>query len=160
MLTDISDKGYAIILVSSGAIAVDATTLRKETRPTALRCKQPAAAVSQGRIMFLHDRFFREYDKTIAQILLRGEDIERADQKKNPVNTFEILLQMGVIPIVNENDSVSHTEIGSKEQLFSDNDCLSAFVAVLCHAEKLIILSDIDGVYDSDPAPIPPPNAF
>lgn len=110
--------------------------------------------------MFLHDRFFGEYDKTIAQILLSGEDIERADQKENPVNTFEILLQMGVIPIVNENDSVSNTEIGSKEQLFSDNDCLSAFVAVLCHAEKLIILSDIDGVYDSDPAPIPPPNAF
>lgn len=104
--------------------------------------------------------FFGEYDKTIAQILLSGEDIERADQKENPVNTFEILLQMGVSPIVNESDSVSHTEIEPKEQLFSDNDGLSGFVAVLCHAEKPIILSGIDGIYDSDPAPIPPPNAF
>ena len=101
--------------------------------------------------MVLYDKFFGDYDKTIAQILLNAEDIEQEEKKENLTNTFNALLEMGVIPVVNENDSVSYTEIESEERLFGDNDMLSAVVAVLCKAKRLIILSDIDGLYDSDP---------
>lgn len=151
VLSDIQNKGDEVILVSSGAIAVGANKLRMKTKPSTLRLKQAAAAVGQCGIMFLYDKFFSEYDKTIAQILLSADDIEHEEKKENLVNTFNSLLEMGVIPVVNENDSVSYTEIQSVERLFSDNDMLSAVVAVLCKARKLIILSDIDGFYDCDP---------
>ena len=101
--------------------------------------------------MFLYDKFFGDYDKTIAQILLNAEDIEQEEKKENLTNTFDALLEMGIIPVVNENDSVSYTEIESEERLFGDNDMLSAVVAVLCKANRLVILSDINGLYDSDP---------
>lgn len=113
--------------------------------------KQAAAAVGQCSIMFLYDKFFGDYDKTIAQILLNAEDIEQEEKKENLTNTFDALLEMGIIPVVNENDSVSYTEIESEERLFGDNDMLSAVVAVLCKANRLVILSDINGLYDSDP---------
>ena len=116
-----------------------------------MRLKQAAAAVGQCSIMFLYDKFFNDYDKTIAQILLTAEDMEIEEKKENLINTFDALLEMGIIPVVNENDSVSYTEIESEDRLFGDNDMLSAVVAVLCKAQKLIILSDIDGFYDSDP---------
>lgn len=151
VLSDIQNKGYEVILVSSGAIAVGANKLRMKTRPASLRLKQASAAVGQCGIMFLYDKFFSEYYKTIAQILLSADDIEHEEKKDNLINTFNSLLEMDVIPIVNENDSVSYTEIQSEERLFSDNDMLSAAVAVLCKAKKLIILSDIDGFYDNDP---------
>ncbi len=151
VLSDIHNMGYEVILVSSGAIAVGTNKLNMKTRPTSMRMKQAAAAVGQCSIMYLYDKFFNDYDKTIAQILLNAEDIEQEEKKENLTNTFNSLLEMGIIPIVNENDSVSYTEIESNERLFGDNDMLSAVVAVLCKAEKLIILSDINGFYDSDP---------
>ena len=102
-------------------------------------------------MMTLYNHFFSEFDKTAAQILLNAEDIQEEEKKDNLINTFNTLLEMGVIPIVNENDSVSYTEIESKERLFGDNDMLSAVVAVLCQASKLVIFSDIDGFFDHDP---------
>ena len=151
VLSDIHNMGYEIILVSSGAIAVGANKLHMKTHPESLRLKQAAAAVGQCSIMFLYDKFFDDYDKHIAQILLNAEDIEMEEKKENLTNTFNTLLEMGIIPVVNENDSVSYTEIESEDRLFGDNDMLSAVVAVLCGAEKLVIFSDIDGFYDSDP---------
>ncbi len=151
VLSDISNMGYEVILVSSGAIAVGTNKLKMKERPKTMRLKQAAAAVGQCSIMFLYDKFFGDYDKTIAQILLNAEDIEEEEKKENLINTFNSLLEMGVIPIVNENDSVSYKEIESEERLFGDNDMLSAVSAVLCRAGKLVILSDIDGLYDSDP---------
>ncbi len=151
VLSDVQNMGYEIILVSSGAIAVGTNKLKMKTRPTSMRLKQAAAAVGQCSIMFLYDKFFNDYDKTIAQILLNAEDMEIEEKKENLTNTFDSLLEMGIIPIVNENDSVSYTEIESEDRLFGDNDMLSAIVAILCRAQKLVILSDIDGFYDSDP---------
>lgn len=151
VLSDIQNMGYEVILVSSGAIAVGTNKLKMKSRPSSMRLKQAAAAVGQCSMMFFYDKFFGDYDKTIAQILLNAEDIEQEEKKENLTNTFNALLEMGVIPVVNENDSVSYTEIESEERLFGDNDMLSAVVAVLCKAKKLVILSDIDGLYDSDP---------
>ena len=151
VLADLQNRGYEIILVSSGAIAVGANKMHMQTRPASLRLKQAAAAVGQCSIMYLYDKFFSVYDKTIAQILLSAEDMENEEKKENLVNTFDSLLDMGILPVVNENDSVSYTEIESPDRLFGDNDMLSAVVAVLCKARKLIILSDIDGFFDSDP---------
>lgn len=150
-LADVHNMGNEVILVSSGAIAVGMNKLQMQTRPSSMRMKQATAAVGQCRIMFYYDKFFGDYDKTIAQILLNAEDIEQEEKKENLTNTFNALLEMGVIPIVNENDSVSYTEIESEERLFGDNDMLSAVVAVLCRARRLVILSDIDGLYDCDP---------
>jgi len=151
VLSDIQNMGYEVILVSSGAIAIGSAKIKVSKRPDSLRLKQATAAVGQCRIMFLYDKFFGEYDKTIAQILLNAEDIEQEEKKENLTNTFDTLLEMGVIPIVNENDSVSYTEIESAERLFGDNDMLSAVVAILCGAGRLVILSDIDGLFDNDP---------
>lgn len=151
VLADIQNKGYEVILVSSGAIAIGSNKLGMKKRPASMRLKQAAAAVGQCSIMFLYDKFFSDYDKPIAQILLNAEDIEQEEKRENLTNTFEALLEMGIIPVVNENDSVSYTEIESVDRLFGDNDMLSAVVAVLCGASKLVIFSDIDGFYDRDP---------
>ena len=151
VLSDIRNMGYEVILVSSGAIAVGSNKLNMKQRPASMRMKQAAAAVGQCSIMYLYDKFFSGYDKTIAQILLNAEDIEQEEKKENLINTFDALLEMGIIPVVNENDSVSYTEIESEDRLFGDNDMLSAVVAVLCRAARLVILSDIDGLYDHDP---------
>ena len=151
VLADIQNQGYEVILVSSGAIAVGRSKLHLPHKPETLRLKQAAAAVGQCSIMFLYDKFFHDYDKTIAQILLNAEDMQNEEKKENLVNTFNTLLEMHILPVVNENDSVSYTEIESEEKLFGDNDMLSAVVAVLCQAQKLVILSDIDGLYDHDP---------
>ncbi len=151
VLADIQNMGYEVILVSSGAIAVGANKLNMAEKPTVMRMKQAAAAVGQCSIMYLYDKFFSGYDKTIGQILLNAEDIEQEEKKENLTNTFNALLEMGIIPVVNENDSVSYTEIESEDRLFGDNDMLSAVVAVLCGAARLVILSDIDGLYDADP---------
>ncbi len=151
VLSDIQNMGYEVILVSSGAIAVGTNKLKMKNRPASMRLKQAAAAVGQCSIMYLYDKFFGDYDKVIGQILLNAEDIEQEEKKDNLINTFNALLEMGIIPIVNENDSVSYTEIESEERLFGDNDLLSAVVSVLCKAKRLVILSDIDGFYDKDP---------
>ena len=151
VLSDIQNMGGEVILVSSGAIAIGTNKLKMGDRPATMRKKQAAAAVGQCEMMFLYDKFFSDYDKTIAQILLNAEDVEQEEKKENLTNTFDTLLEMGVIPVVNENDSVSYTEIESEDRLFGDNDMLSAVAAVLCRAKRLIILSDINGLYDADP---------
>ena len=151
VLSDIQNMGNEVILVSSGAIAVGANKMHLKEKPKSMRMKQAAAAVGQCTNMFLYDKFFGYYDKTVAQILLNADDIKEEEKKENLSNTFSALLEQGVIPIVNENDSVSYKEIEAEERLFSDNDVLSAVVAVLCQADKLIILSDIDGFFDKDP---------
>lgn len=150
-LADIQNMGNEVVLVSSGAIAVGANKMRLSDPPKEMRMKQAAAAVGQCDNMFLYDKFFGYYSKTVAQILLNAEDIQQEEKKENLSNTFEALLEHGIIPIVNENDSVSYTEIESEGRLFGDNDKLSAVVAVLCRADMLVILSDIDGFYDKDP---------
>ena len=150
-LADIQNQGNEVILVSSGAIATGAQKMHLSEKPRDLRLKQAAAAVGQCENMFLYDKFFGYYGKTVAQILLTAEDMNDEVKKENLAHTFETLLEYGVIPIVNENDSVSYTEIESEEKIFGDNDMLSAVVAVLCGADKLVILSDIDGFYDRDP---------
>ncbi len=151
VLSDLRNQGMEIVLVSSGAIAVGTNRLGLPERPRLMGMKQAAAAVGQCRLMYWYDRFFGEYDRTIAQILLNAEDIGQEEKKENLTNTFDALLSMGVIPVVNENDSVSYTEIESEDRLFGDNDRLSAVTAVLCRARRLAILSDIDGLYDADP---------
>jgi len=151
VLSDIQNMGYEVILVSSGAIAMGTNKLNRKERPDSMRMKQAAAAVGQCSIMYLYDKFFGDYDKTIAQILLNADDMEQEEKKENLTNTFNALLEMGIIPVVNENDSVSYTEIESRDRLFGDNDMLSAVVAVLCRAKRLVIFSDINGLYDADP---------
>ena len=158
VLSDIQNMGYEVILVSSGAIAVGTNKLNIKERPSSMRMKQAAAAVGPCSMMFLYDKFFNDYDKTIAQILLNAEDMEQEEKKENLINTFDALLEMDIIPVVNENDSVSYTEIESEDRLFGDNDMLSAVVAVLCRAKRLVILSDINGLYDADPRLYPNAN--
>lgn len=101
--------------------------------------------------MHLYDKFFSEYGKMVSQILLSGDDVENPVKKQNLRNTFFTLIEHNIIPIVNENDSISSTEIENEKKLFSDNDTLSAIVAILTKASKLILLSDIDGLYSEDP---------
>lgn len=113
--------------------------------------KQAAAAVGQTELMHLYDKLFGEYNRMVGQILLDNADFSDAKRSENLKNTFDALLENHIIPIVNENDSVSHTEIESEKKLFSDNDMLSALVAIFCNACKLIIFSDIDGFYDGNP---------
>ena len=152
VLADLEGMGYQPVLVSSGAIGIGTKKLRLGERPTELRMKQAAAAVGQCRMMHIYDKLFAEYNRTVAQILLTGEDVESPVRSEHLHNTFEALLELGVIPVVNENDSVSSAEIETGQcKVLGDNDTLSAVVARLCGADLLILLSDIDGLYDADP---------
>ena len=151
VLSDLKNMGHDIILVSSGAIAVGVQKLRLPGRPTELRLKQAAAAVGQCELMHLYDKFFSEYNVTVGQILLTREDVERPTIKENLLSTLHAILELGAIPVINENDSVSHEEIESKDHIFGDNDTLSAIVAEMCGADTLVLLSDIDGMYENDP---------
>ncbi len=151
VISSVVNAGYEVILVSSGAIAVGVNKLGLRERPDELRMKQAAAAVGQLELMHLYDKFFAEYGKTVGQILLEADDVGLEQKANNLRNTFFALLENGIIPIVNENDSVSCAEIESDKKLFGDNDTLSAIVAVMCRAGKLILLSDIDGFFDADP---------
>lgn len=152
VLADLGGMGHQVILVSSGAIAVGTARLRLPERPKELRMKQAAAAVGQCRMMHIYDKLFSEYNRTVSQILLTGEDVDDPIRAEHLSSTFEALLGMGVIPVVNENDSVSSAEIETgQHKVLGDNDTLSAVVARLCHARLLILISDIDGLYDADP---------
>ena len=151
-LADLQGMGHEVILVSSGAIAVGTAKLGLSERPKELRMKQAAAAVGQCRMMHIYDKFFSEYNRSMAQILLTGDDVEDPERAEHLSNTFSALLEMGVIPVVNENDSVSSAEIETgRHKVLGDNDTLSAIVAELCRADLLVLLSDIDGLYDADP---------
>ena len=152
VLSDLEGMGYQVVLVSSGAIGIGTKKLRLEQRPTELRMKQATAAVGQCMMMHIYDKLFAEYNRTVAQILLTGEDVDAPVRSEHLHNTFEALLELGVIPVVNENDSVSSAEIETgQSKVLGDNDTLSAMVARLCGADLLILLSDIDGLYDADP---------
>ena len=151
VLSDLKNAGNDVILVTSGAIAVGVHKLRLSERPKELPLKQAAAAVGQCELMHLYDKFFSEYSVPVGQILLTREDVERPAVKECLLNTFYAILELGAIPIVNENDSVSHEEIESKDNIFGDNDTLSAIVADMCDSDILVLLSDIDGLYDADP---------
>lgn len=152
VLADLSGMGHQVILVTSGAIAIGTAKLALPERPTELRMKQAAAAVGQCRMMHIYDKLFSEYNRTVAQILLTGEDVDVPERAEHLSNTFGALLDMGVIPVVNENDSVSSAEIETgRHKVLGDNDTLSAIVARLCRADLLILVSDIDGLYDADP---------
>ena len=150
-LTDIKNEGHDVILVSSGAIGAGVAKLGLLERPGEIRMKQAAAAVGQLELMHIYDKLFGEYGATVGQVLFTKDDVERPTVKQNLRGTFEALMSVGVIPIVNENDSVCIEEIESEHQIFGDNDTLSAVVAALVDADLLVLLSDIEGLFDSDP---------
>ncbi len=151
-LSDLEGMGHEVILVSSGAIGVGTAKMGLKERPTELKMKQAAAAVGQCMMMHLYDKLFGEYNRVVAQILLTGEDVDSPVRAEHLHNTFESLLKLGIIPVVNENDSVSSAEIETgKCKVLGDNDTLSALVARLVGADLLVLLSDIDGLYDADP---------
>lgn len=151
VLSALHNQGNQVVLVSSGAIAVGVNKMRLPVKPQDVCMKQAAAAVGQCELMHIYDKCFGEYGNIVGQILLTAEDIAVKEKRRNLKNTFEALLENGMIPVVNENDSVSHAEIESEKKVFGDNDMLSAIVANLCEADRLIILSDIEGLYDGNP---------
>lgn len=146
VLSDIQNSGSQVVLVSSGAIGVGAQKLGFKTHPRDTAGRQAAAGVGQTELMFMYDKFFAQYSNTVAQLLLTKGDVLDEVRKTNLKNTFDKIFEYGAVPIVNENDSVSTEEIE-----FGDNDTLSAITAKLVGADLLIILTDIDGLYDDNP---------
>lgn len=146
VLSDLKNAGHQVILVSSGAIGMGVGKLGLGVRPADMPTKQAAAAVGQCELMYIYDKLFSEFNHTVAQILLTGDDLEQPQRRENFCNTLFRLLELGVLPIINENDTVVTDEIG-----FGDNDTLAAIVAVHAQAELLVLLSDIDGLYTADP---------
>ena len=150
ILSDFVNAGKQVVLVTSAAVAAGRNKMGLDHKPYTTEEKQAMAAVGQCELMSMYERFFAEYGHTVAQVLITRDTYENATARKNATNTLQMLLKMGVVPIVNENDTVSFEEIE-----FGDNDTLSACVAILVSADVLINLSDIDGLYDSDPHPNP-----
>jgi glutamate 5-kinase len=146
VLSEIRKKGIDVILVTSGAIGVGAGRLGLTTRPAKLAKKQALAAIGQAELIKIYQKYFEENAQIVAQVLLTKDIVTVNKRHSNAKNTLEKLLSMGIIPIINENDTISTNEI-----VFGDNDTLSAYVAVLTKADLLIMLSDIDGLYSADP---------
>lgn len=146
VLSDIVNSGIEVALVTSGAIGVGVGKLGLKERPSDISGRQAAATVGQCELMFMYDKLFGEYGHTVGQLLITKSDVDSEERRKNLVNTFEKLFDYGAVPIVNENDSVAVDEI-----VYGDNDSLSAIVAKLVNADALIILTDIDGLYDDNP---------
>ena len=146
IMSDIKNAGHEVILVSSGAIGMGVGKLGLRERPKDIPTKQAAAAVGQCELMYTYDKLFSEYHHTVAQLLITGDDTKNAARHQNFTNTLNRLLQLGALPIINENDTVSTDEI-----VIGDNDTLGAIVAKSVHADLLILLSDIDGLYTADP---------
>ncbi len=146
VISDIRNAGHSVILVSSGAIGMGIGKLGLSCRPRDIPTKQAAAAVGQCELMYTYDKLFGEYNHTVAQLLITGEDIADPLRHSNFTNTLERLLELGAIPIINENDTVATQEI-----VIGDNDTLAAHVATSVRAELLILLSDIEGLYTADP---------
>ena len=146
IVSDLRNAGHEIILVSSGAIGMGVGKLNLTERPRDVAGKQAAAAVGQCELMYTYDKLFSEYNHTVAQILLTADDLRNEERHRNFENTMKRLLEMQVLPIINENDTVATEEIG-----IGDNDTLSAFVAVSVGADMLVLLSDIDGLFTADP---------
>ena len=145
-LCDIRNKGIDVCLVSSGAIAVGKDAVSLKERPTDVSVKQACAAVGQARLMMTYQKLFGEYNQVTGQVLMTKDTMVNELARHNAKNTFDELFRMGVIPVVNENDTVS-----TYEMQFGDNDTLSALVASLVEADLLILLSDIEGLYTDDP---------
>lgn len=150
ILSDLLNSGKEIVLVSSGAIGVGVSKLKLEEKPKTIRQKQAVAAVGQCELMHIYSKFFGEYSHVVGQVLLTRDVVEDEHIRENVCNTFDTLLEHKIVPIVNENDTVAIDEIENIVK-FGDNDNLSAIVASLVNADLLIILSDIDGFYDSNP---------
>ena len=150
VLSDLKNAGHEIILVSSGAIGMGVGKLNLPGRPADMPSKQAAAAVGQCELMYTYDKQFTEYSHTVAQVLLTGEDVKNEHRSRNMRNTIFRLLELGALPIINENDAVATDEIGV-ENTIGENDSLSAIVAAAIGADLLVLLSDIDGLYDKDP---------
>jgi glutamate 5-kinase len=146
VLSDLKNQGHEIIIVTSGAIGMGVGKLSLSERPTDIPTKQAAAAVGQCELMYVYDKLFGEYHHNVAQMLLTADDFEQQDKYNNFSNTLKRLLQLGALPIINENDTVSTDELG-----IGDNDTLSALVSIGAGADLLVILSDIDGLYTADP---------
>jgi glutamate 5-kinase len=145
-LAALHDQKKEIVVVSSGAVAAGMTQLGRKERPKTIPEKQALAAVGQIRLMALYERHFSKFDKSVAQVLLTHEDLANRQRYINAKHTFQMLLESSIVPIVNENDTVA-----VEEMKFGDNDHLSALVATLLDADLLVILSDVEGVYDRDP---------
>lgn len=146
VLSDLKNAGHEIILVSSGAIGMGIGKLSLKEKPSDMPTKQAAAAVGQCELMYAYDKLFSEYNHTVAQILVTGLDLEDPTRYHNIKNTMNRLLELNVLPIINENDTVNTDEIS-----VGDNDTLGAIVAVSMCADMLVLLSDIDGLYTADP---------
>ena len=146
VLSDIKNAGHQVILVSSGAIGMGVGKLSLKERPTDMASKQAAAAVGQCELMYTYDKLFGEYNHVTGQILVTKSDIEKEEKRNNFVNTLNRLLDFDALPIINENDTIATEEIA-----IGDNDTLAAHVAVAAKAELLVLLTDIDGLYTSDP---------
>ncbi len=149
VLADLQNSGEEIILVSSGAIGVGMGKAGLDIRPTETRKKQALAAIGQCELMFMYDKLFGEYNHSVAQILLTRYAVETEQKRQNVINTITELLSMNIIPIINENDTVAIDELEGNN--FGDNDMLSAIVAGLVGADRLVILTDIDGLYTDNP---------
>lgn len=146
VLSDIKNSNHEVILVSSGAVAAGAAKLALKKRPQLMKEKQAAASIGQCELMFLYDKMFSQYGQIVSQLLLTKTVLTNEMLRENATNTLSTLLSYGVIPIVNENDSVAVDEIA-----YGDNDTLSAVTASIIQADLLILLSDIDGLFDDDP---------
>ena len=151
-LVDLKNSGKDVILVSSGAIAVGRTAIGLHEKPDELPVKQACAAIGQAKLMMVYQKIFAEYSAIAAQVLMTKATVTTDTSRKNAENTFNELLKLGAIPIVNENDTVSTYEI-KQVQTFGDNDRLSAIVTSIVGADLLILLSDIDGLYTDDTNP-------
>ena len=147
VLSDLHNMGHEVVLVSSGAIGVGTTKLGLRKKPGEVRGLQAAAAVGQVELMFLYDKLFSEYGIVVSQLLFTYDVLHQDDSRQHMLDTFNQLIEYGAIPIVNENDSVSIEEL-----INGDNDRLSAMVATLINADMLIMLTDTDGLYDSNPS--------
>ena len=145
-LSDIKNAGHEVILVSSGAIGMGVGKLGLRSRPADIPTKQAAAAVGQCELMYIYDKLFSEYHHTVAQLLITGDDTQNEKRHSNFTNTLNRLLELGALPILNENDTVATDEI-----VIGDNDTLAAIVARSVDADLLVLLSDIDGLYTADP---------
>lgn len=146
VISDIKNAGHEVILVSSGAIGMGVGKLGLRQRPRDIPTKQAAAAVGQCELMYIYDKLFSEYHHTVAQLLITGEDVASEKRHQNFSNTLNRLLELGALPIINENDTVATEEI-----VIGDNDTLAAIVAKSVNARLLVLLSDIDGLYTADP---------
>lgn len=146
VLSDVKNAGHDVVLVSSGAIGMGVGKLNMSEKPSDMPTKQAAAAVGQCELMYVYDKLFQEHNHTVAQLLITGEDLADQTRHDNFTNTLNRLIELGAIPIINENDTIATSEIA-----VGDNDTLGALVAASVSSDIFIVLTDIDGLYTSDP---------